>query len=99
MAQAKYTLYKYVKLSGGKWRYCRSALYKNHTIKPNIVKVGGKEEAHSEGDYYIAHEHAQANAVHVLAVTVVEIRKAFGITRTRTQNGLRLIHRRLRLAF
>jgi integrase len=56
MAQAKYTLYKYVKLSGGKWRYCRAALYKNHTIKPNIVMVGGKEEAHVEGDYYIAHD-------------------------------------------
>jgi integrase len=56
MAQAKYTLYKYVKLSGGKWRYCRAALYKNHTIKPNVVMVGGKEEAHSEGDYYIAHD-------------------------------------------
>ena len=53
MAQAKYTLYKYVKLSGGKWRYCRAALYKNHTIKPNIVMVGGKEEPYSEGDYYM----------------------------------------------
>jgi hypothetical protein len=44
------------KLSGGKWRYCRAALYKNHTIKTNTVIVGGKEEAHSEGDYYIAHD-------------------------------------------
>jgi hypothetical protein len=47
MAQAKFTLYKYVKLSGGKWRYCRAALYKNHTIKPNTVIVGGKEESHA----------------------------------------------------
>ena len=54
MAQAKYTLYKYVKLSGGRWRYCRAALYKNHTIKSNTAIVGGKEDA--EGDYYIAHD-------------------------------------------
>lgn len=56
MAQPKYTLYKYVKLPGGKWRYCRAALYKNHTIKRNTVMVGKKEEVHSEGDYYIAHD-------------------------------------------
>ena len=51
MAQPKFTLYKYVKLSGGKWRYCRAALYKNHTIKDNTV-VGDKEEVHREGDHY-----------------------------------------------
>ena len=56
MAQPKYTLYKYVKLSGGRWRYCRAALYKNHTIKSNTAIVGGKEEAHAEGDYYIAYD-------------------------------------------
>jgi integrase len=55
MAKPKYTLYKYVKLSRGKWRYCRATRYKNHTIKPNTVMVGEKEEVHSEGDYYIAH--------------------------------------------
>ena len=55
MAKPKYTLYKYVKLSGGNWRYCRAALYKNHTIKRNSVIIGEKEEVHSEGDYYIAH--------------------------------------------
>jgi flavin-binding protein dodecin len=27
MAQPKYTLYKYVRLKGGSWRYCRAALY------------------------------------------------------------------------
>jgi hypothetical protein len=26
MAKPKYTLYKYVKLSRGNWRYCRAAL-------------------------------------------------------------------------
>jgi integrase len=54
MAQAKYTLYNYVKLSSGNWRYCRAALYKNHTIKSNTVIVGSKEQVHAEGDYYIA---------------------------------------------
>jgi len=55
MAKPKYTLYKYVKLSRGKCRYCRATRYKNHTIKLNTVMVGEKEEVHSEGDYYIAH--------------------------------------------
>jgi hypothetical protein len=64
MAQPKYTLYKYVKLSGGKWRYCRAALYKNHTIKRNTVIVGGKEEVHVEGDYYIAHDSKWINVGH-----------------------------------
>jgi hypothetical protein len=68
MAQAKYTLYKYVKLSDGGWRYCRAALYKNHTIKPNTAIVGGKEEAHAGGDYYIAHDGRWINVgAHALA--------------------------------
>jgi hypothetical protein len=60
MAQAKYTLYKYVKRCDGRWRYCRAALCKNHTIKPNTAIVGGKE-AHAEGDYYIAHDSRPIN--------------------------------------
>jgi hypothetical protein len=55
MAKPKYTRYEYVKLSIGKWRYCRATRYKNHMIKPNTVVVGEKEEVHSEGDCYIAH--------------------------------------------
>ena len=39
MAQPKHTLYKCVKLSGGKWRYCRAALYKNSTVKRNSLIV------------------------------------------------------------
>jgi len=54
MAQAKYTIYKYVRFKGGSWRYCRAALYANHTIKPDIVTVGGREEKHLEGGYYLA---------------------------------------------
>ena len=54
MAQPKYTIYKYVRFKDGSWRYCRAALYANHTIKPDVVTVGGKEEKHPEGNYYIA---------------------------------------------
>jgi hypothetical protein len=52
MAQQKYTIYKYVRLKGG-WRYCPAALYANHTIKADVVIVGGKEEKHAEGNYYL----------------------------------------------
>jgi integrase/recombinase XerD len=55
MAQPKYTLYKYVRLKGGSWRYRRAALYANRTVKPDLVLVGGKEEKHPEGNYYIYH--------------------------------------------
>src|SRR5271156_517715 len=54
MAQPKYTIYKYVRFKDGSWRYCRAALYANHVIKPDVVTVGGREEKHPEGNYYIA---------------------------------------------
>jgi len=54
MAQPKYTIYKYVRLRDGSWRYCRAALYANHTVKPDVVNLGGKEEKHPEGNYYLA---------------------------------------------
>jgi integrase/recombinase XerD len=54
MAQPKYTIYKYVRLKDGSWRYRRAALYANHTIKPDVVTVGGKEEKHPEGNYYLS---------------------------------------------
>src|SRR5208283_2108823 len=54
MAQPKYTIYKYVRLRDGSWRYCRAALYANHTIKADVVIVGRREEKHPEGNYYLA---------------------------------------------
>ena len=54
MGQPKYTIYKYVRMKDGSWRYCRAALYANHTIKADIVIVGHREEKHSEGNYYLA---------------------------------------------
>jgi hypothetical protein len=55
MAQSKFTLYKYIKLKDGSWRYCRAAFYSNAKIKPNRCIVGGKEEEHPEGAYYLNH--------------------------------------------
>ncbi len=40
MAQSKFTLYKYVKLGDGSWRYKKAAFYSNGKIKPNLVIVG-----------------------------------------------------------
>jgi hypothetical protein len=53
MAQSKFTIYKYVKLKNGTWRYCRAAFYSNGKIEPNRCIVGGKEEEHPEGAYYL----------------------------------------------
>ena len=56
MAQSKFTIYKYVKLKNGSWRYCRATFYSNGKIKPNRCIVGGKEEEHPEGAYYLYHK-------------------------------------------
>ncbi len=56
MAQSKFTIYKYVKLKNGSWRYCRAAFYSNGKIKPNRRIVGGKEDEHTEGAYYLHHK-------------------------------------------
>jgi integrase len=56
MAQSKFTLYKYIKLAEGSWRYCKAAFYSNGKIKPNRCIVGGKEEEHPEGAYYLYHK-------------------------------------------
>jgi hypothetical protein len=61
MAQPKYTLWKYVKLKDGSWRYKRAAFYSNGKIKPNVVIVGKDakkksiEETHPEGAYNLYH--------------------------------------------
>ncbi|HEY1472395.1 MAG TPA: tyrosine-type recombinase/integrase [Candidatus Acidoferrum sp.] len=49
---AKYTLYKYVRTDNG-WRYYKAAYHSNGKIKPNIVIVGGGEEKHPEGQYFL----------------------------------------------
>lgn len=56
MAQSKFTLYEYIKLAEGSWRYCKAAFYSNGKIKPNRCIVDGKEEEHPEGAYYLYHD-------------------------------------------
>ncbi|HZC66072.1 MAG TPA: hypothetical protein VE545_05840, partial [Candidatus Dormibacteraeota bacterium] len=61
MAQSKFTLYKYVKMGDGSWRYKKAAFHSNGKIKPNVVIVGknpqGKpiERLYAEGSYKMNH--------------------------------------------
>lgn len=52
MGLSRYRIYKYCKTTKG-WRYCKSAWGKNNKLKPNVVVVGGREETHLEGMYYL----------------------------------------------
>jgi integrase len=57
MAISKYTLYKYVKVTGT-WRYCKAGYHDNGKIKPDVVFVNvtpGLIEKHPEGRYYMSH--------------------------------------------
>lgn len=49
---AKLSIYKYVRTEKG-WRYCKAAFHPNGKIKPNVVVVGGVEEKHTEGSYFL----------------------------------------------
>ena len=68
MAQSKFTLYKYIKLDDGVWRYKKAAFYSNGKIKPNVVIVGKNtkgmpiEETHIEGKYVMNHNGAWLDA-------------------------------------
>jgi integrase/recombinase XerD len=44
---------KRVQISKGQWRYCPVVLSANGRIKPDVVKVNGREERHLEGAYYL----------------------------------------------
>lgn len=48
----KFSIYKYCRTDAG-WRYCKAVFHPNGKIKPNIVLVRGKEEKHSEGNYFL----------------------------------------------
>jgi hypothetical protein len=48
----KVNLTKYVSMAKG-LRYCPAVISTNGRIKPEIVLVGGKEERHPEGSYYL----------------------------------------------
>jgi integrase len=47
------SIWKHVRLSDGKWRYCRPALDPKNKIIFDIVIVNGQEERHPEGVYCI----------------------------------------------
>ncbi|HEV2521401.1 MAG TPA: hypothetical protein VGT24_03390 [Candidatus Acidoferrales bacterium] len=53
MSEAKLRIYKYVHTGKG-WRYCKAAFHPNGKIKPNIVIIGGLEEKHSDGRYFLS---------------------------------------------
>jgi len=44
MAQSKFTLYKYSKLAGGSWRYCKAAFYSNGKSNPTAVSSAAKKK-------------------------------------------------------
>ena len=46
------SVWKYARI-GKKWRYCKPAVGKNGKIKSDWVIVKGKEEHHSEGNFYL----------------------------------------------
>jgi len=48
----RYSIYKYCKTAKG-WRYCKPAYGTKSKLKPNVVVVGGREETHCEGMYYL----------------------------------------------
>jgi integrase len=47
------SVWKYVRLKNGRWRYCKPALAKNGMIRPDWVIVKGKPEHHPEGNFYL----------------------------------------------
>ncbi len=49
---AKLSIYKYVGTEKG-WRYHKAAFHPNGKVKPNVVLVGGVEEKHTEGRYFL----------------------------------------------
>lgn len=55
MAQSKFHVVQVHQARRRSWRYCKAAFYSNGKIKPNRCIIGGKEEEHPEGSYYLYH--------------------------------------------
>src|SRR5437660_5964534 len=47
------SVWKYVRLKNGRWRYCKPAVAKNGKIKADWVIVKGKHQRHLEGNFYL----------------------------------------------
>jgi integrase len=50
---AKQLLYKYVRVNGKGWRYCRAWFAGNGKVVQDAVLVDGQKEVHQEGCYYL----------------------------------------------
>jgi len=75
MPHPKYQLYKHIKISG-KWRYCRAASYSNGKVKPYVIVVGGQEEKHEEGSYWIRHKKILDRSWHRSARSTADAQQA-----------------------
>ncbi len=53
MSNRKVSVYKYVNLGDGRWRYVRPVINKNHTYSRESVWFKGKQERHPEGNFYL----------------------------------------------
>src|SRR5215470_12371425 len=53
MANRECNLTKRIRLADGTTRFCRVVLSNNGRVKPDLVWVNGKQEAHPEGNYYL----------------------------------------------
>ena len=90
MGLARFAIYKYVRIKGKGWRYCRPAYSPNNRIKPNIVVVGGKEEVHPEGRYYLNADNSWVLAGKTAAEAQEEQRKRLARQRYEKDTGEKL---------
>jgi IS30 family transposase len=81
MAQPKFTLYKYVKLANGSWRYCNAAFYSSGKIKPNRCLVGGKRPRKWKTERFLGHWEADllSGAKNSYIATLVERHSRFAM--------------------
>jgi hypothetical protein len=52
VANRKVSVWKYVKI-GDRWKYCRPVKLRNNKLSQDRVLVGGKQETHTEGNFYL----------------------------------------------
>ena len=51
MAHRKVSIWKYVKMTSGDWRYCRAVISSNNKVRPNLVWFKKQVQEHPEGYY------------------------------------------------
>ena len=75
MPQAKFQLYKHIKISG-KWCHRRAAIYSNGKVRPRVVFVEGQKEEHEEGSYFIRHKKVWHRSRHRPAGSAADAQQA-----------------------